>query len=179
VKAYNAGIEPLNAQVLPVLEAVTTQKLGTDKQAWVRWWTDERGYVYEPPPGPKPTFVQQAEYVYQPNFVPVPSVHSSCFGIGTPVRTLDGSRPIETLKIGDVVLTQDPKSGALSFEPVLRVFHNPPAATLTLNLGGESIVTTPIHRFWRAGKGWSMARELEPGDILRTLGGTARIVSIT
>jgi hypothetical protein len=37
----------------------------------------------------------------------------------------------------------------------------------------------PVHRFWRAGRGWAMARELQAGDIVRTLGGLAKVVSVT
>ena len=92
---------------------------------------------------------------------------------------IGGLRPIEALKAGDRVLAQDPKTGSLSFQPVLRVFHNPPAETLQVDLGSETITATPIHRFWRAGKGWAMARELKPGDAVRTLGGTAHVVSVT
>ena len=42
----------------------------------------------------------------------------------------------------------------------------------------ETIVATGIHRFWKAGKGWTMARELKPGDRLRMVGGTVQIESI-
>ena len=45
-------------------------------------------------------------------------------------------------------------------------------------LGGESVVATGIHRFWKAGQGWVMARDLKPGDVLRTLGGTVRVGSV-
>ncbi len=40
------------------------------------------------------------------------------------------------------------------------------------------IVSTGIHRFWKAGKGWTMARDLKPGDILRLVGGVASVKSI-
>ena len=39
-----------------------------------------------------------------------------------------------------------------------------PPPTLRITIGGESIVATGIHRFWKAGKGWTMARELKAGD---------------
>ena len=35
-----------------------------------------------------------------------------------------------------------------------------------------------FHRFWLAGRGWLMARDLKPGEVLRTLGGPARITSV-
>jgi hypothetical protein len=57
-------------------------------------------------------------------------------------------------------------------------YHNPPNATLRIELGNETIVATGIHRFWKAGRGWIMARELKPGDTLRTLGGLAVVKSV-
>ena len=57
-------------------------------------------------------------------------------------------------------------------------FHNPPNATLRVQLGNETIVPTGIHRFWKAGAGWIMARELKPGDVVRTLGGTATVSAV-
>ena len=68
--------------------------------------------------------------------------------------------------------------GRLSYQPVLAVFHNPPAPTLRVSLGDESIVATGIHRFWKAGHGWAMARDLKAGDTIRTLGGAARVTAV-
>ena len=34
------------------------------------------------------------------------------------------------------------------------------------------------HRFWKANAGWAMARELNPGDTLRTLGGLVRVAKV-
>ena len=36
-------------------------------------------------------------------------------------------------------------------------------------MAGESIAATGIHRFWKAGNGWTMARDLKPGDRIRAL----------
>jgi hypothetical protein len=106
------------------------------------------------------------------------TVSHSCFGAGTLVRTLDGSRPIEDLRDGDLVLSQNTTTGALGYQPIVAVYHNPPNATYRIGLGKETIVATGIHRFWKAGQGWVMARELKPGDRLRTIGGTAEVASI-
>ena len=107
-------------------------------------------------------------------------LHHACFGRGTPVQTIDGPRPIEDLRAGDDVLTQDPRTGALKYQPLIAVYHNPPNATFRVALEGadESVVATGIHRLWKAGKGWIMVRELKPGDVLRTLGGTAAVKSV-
>ena len=85
---------------------------------------------------------------------------------------------IESIRVGDQVLAQDPQSGALSFRPIVAIHHNPPDATLRIRLGEESIVATGIHRFWKSGRGWTMARDLKPGDTLRMLGGTAQVALV-
>ncbi len=104
--------------------------------------------------------------------------YTSCFGAGTPVRTVAGPRPIESLRVGDRVLTQSTATGALRYQPILAVHHNPPAATFRVRLGGEAIVSSHFHRFWVAGRGWVMARELKAGDAVRTLGGVQPVESV-
>ncbi len=78
------------------------------------------------------------------------------------------------------MLTQDTTSGALGFEPILAVLHNPPSTVLRVELdSGDSIVATEIHRFWQAGQGWRMTRDLKPGDCLRVLGGVVKVVAVS
>ncbi len=40
-------------------------------------------------------------------------------------------------------------------------------------------MATGIHRFWKIGRGWVMARDLRPGDLLRIVGGTVKVKGIT
>ncbi|WZO99152.1 polymorphic toxin-type HINT domain-containing protein [Isosphaeraceae bacterium EP7] len=102
----------------------------------------------------------------------------NCFAQGTPVRTADGPRPIETLRIGDRVLVQDQDDGQLRVQPIVQVYHNQPSPTLRIALGDESVVATPIHRFWVAGRGWVQTERLAVGDRIRTLAGLAAVKSI-
>jgi hypothetical protein len=95
------------------------------------------------------------------------------------VQTITGAQAIDTIQVGDRVLSQDPTTGAASYQPVLEVHHNPPYETLRIGFGDETVTVTPLHYLWRAGIGWTMARNLTVGDQVRTLGGTARVESIT
>ena len=71
----------MNKPVASILQRVTGQDFGGDKESWKAWWTDQQGYAYvRPTPSQKRTIVRQVVY-QQP-------VHHSCFGAGTPVRTL-------------------------------------------------------------------------------------------
>jgi hypothetical protein len=191
----NAAVRRANDRVAVLLASLSLT--GQDKDRlngrtdWERWWTDRRGYAYTPRPvASKPTVVEQVALTYTPQdigrFRYDPDIGyyttpagSSCFAAGTPVRTFTGPRPIEQIQVGDRVLAQDTKTGALGFRPVLAVAHNPPVPTLRVALeGGEAVVATPIHRFWQARRGWVMARDLKPGDAVRTLGGLARVVAM-
>jgi hypothetical protein len=176
VETTNAQITELNGRVLPVLKLITGQDLGADPETWRTWWADQLGYVYQSSvPQTKPTYTDMVA-VASPFSVAVP--HSSCFAPGTPVLTFDGPRVIESIQVGDRVLAQDTTTGQLVFQPVLTVHRNGPAPTLRIALDDTTIVATGIHRFWKAGKGWVMARDLQPGDRLRVVGGTAVVRSI-
>jgi hypothetical protein len=184
----NGQVEAVNSTVIHALYKLTGKMFGSDQAAWTRWWTSELGYSstssqwtskpvvieevsapYAPPPPPRVVVTQSR---------PVASLHN-CFGAGTQVVTRSGPRVIEELRIGDQVLAQDAASGALDFEPIVAVLHNPPAAVLRVRLdNGEWVVATDIHRFWRVGQGWTMTRELKPGDRLRALGGTLQVAAV-
>ena len=104
--------------------------------------------------------------------------HSACFAAGTLVQTIDGPRPIESIRVGDGSCrrARRPERSRFSRWSPSIATRLPPR--LRIAIGGESIVATGIHRFWKAGKGWTMARELKPGDRLRMVGGTVQIESI-
>ncbi|SIO56134.1 Pretoxin HINT domain-containing protein [Singulisphaera sp. GP187] len=161
---------------------MTGQDFGDDRESWLAWWTNAQGYAYIPPrpsAHPKPTVDQEILLPYVPRYLRITGC--SCFGSGTPVWTRQGQRAIDTIRVGDVVLTQESETGTLRFDPVLAVFHNKPAPTLQIQLddGCEPLVVTGIHRFWLAGKGWVMGRDLSPGDRIRTLGGQARVTAVS
>jgi Pretoxin HINT domain len=162
-------------RIIDVLSQIHGRYLGKDVEVWRKWSAEELGYVYEPTApfarldltlsDDKPTFFST-------------NVHLSCFAAGTPVHTLAGLRPIESVQIGDQVLTQDPRTAELSYQPVLAAVQNKPDRLVEINLGGEVIRATAIHRFWKAGQGWVPVRDLKSGDSLRALGGIAEVKSV-
>jgi hypothetical protein len=189
IEAYNAPIREMNRRARQILSEAAGTDLADDHAAWTRWLVDLFGYAIaaQKASPDETTIIEQVPLSYQPQAPPVTvqaqltgvSWHHSCFGGGTPVRTLDGLRPIESLRAGDLVLAQDLKSGELKYQAVVAAYHNPPNATYRVALDdGESIVATGIHRLWKAGQGWTMTRDLKPGDVLRTLGGVATVRSV-
>jgi hypothetical protein len=172
IEQFNATSEAINARVVPILQqaAGAPGTLGDDEDAWNRWYYEKVGYRYTP--SPKLTYRQEFPQSYPPQI-------QSCFAAGTPVRTIEGHRPIETLQVGDRVLAQDVKAGGLSFQPILAIHHNPPDRTLNVSLeGGDVLVASRFHRFWVAARGWVMARDLKAGDVVRTLGGQVSIAKV-
>jgi hypothetical protein len=173
VETTNSQIGDLNGRVLPVLRMISGQDLGAEPEKWKTWWTDQLGYVYQSNiPETKPTLTDAV------TTFTVGTSHTACFAAGTLVSTLDGPRAIESIQVGDRVLAQDTTTGSLAFQPVVAVHLNRPSPTFRIAIDGESIVATGIHRFWKAGKGWAMARDLKPGDVLRVIGGVATVKSI-
>ena len=167
LEKWNAEINQTNERALPLLRSLTNQNFGLDPEQWKKWWTEQLGYVYD------------SRYSEdKPVFTEVIAPHTACFAAGTLVQTVTGPRKIESIAVGDRVLSQQSSTGAMSFQPVLATHLNGPSETLRISLAGETIVATGIHRFWKAGTGWTMARDLKAGDRLRMLGGVATIDSI-
>ncbi|MGE3817944.1 MAG: polymorphic toxin-type HINT domain-containing protein [Isosphaeraceae bacterium] len=182
IETNNAGIRQLNDRALGVLVPVAGVNVGEKPDNWNSWWADQRGYVYEPraTPATKPIVTQNLEPTLPDPVVTRSSgrTHSACFAAGTPVRTLEGLKAIETIQVGDRVLSQDVTTGALRYTAVLVPVRNKPSATFRLKVGDDEVVATAIHRFWKAGRGWVKPRDLKPGDTLRTVGGLATVGSI-
>jgi hypothetical protein len=176
IESENAGIavvNPLISQVLKSAADAPSDLKDGDENAWHTWWFDKLGYTYEA--STPPTFEVQVNV--SPDYYPPPRVYS-CFAAGTPVRTREGRKPIETVLVGDQVLAQDVTTGSLGFHAVTVVHHNAPSKTIQVGLdNGDTLIASVYHRFWRAGSGWRMARELKPGDVLRTYSGLAKVAS--
>ncbi len=174
IESTNANIKLVNSRALPLLKVLSGKDIDAEPDKWKGWWTDQLGYVYQAAsPTSKPTYT---------DFVSAGSLsgptHSACFAAGTLVNTIDGPRSIESIQVGDRVLAQNTTTGGLSFQPVMVIHKNDPAPTLRIAVGDETIVATGIHRFWRPGKGWTMARDLKSGDPLRMIGGVINVRSI-
>jgi hypothetical protein len=179
IEAFNAEARRINGRVGTTLDDATSANLGEDRDGWLAWWSSQLGYFPRSSTNEKPTIVQDLQFAnLDPSTSRPVAFTSSCFGAGTLVRTLEGLRPIEDLAVGDRVLAQDVKSGLLDFRPILAVLHNPPSKTFGIRLGGEAITSSTFHRFWKAGHGWVMARDLKVGDPIRTLSGLATVTAI-
>jgi hypothetical protein len=94
---------------------------------------------------------------------------------GTLVWTEAGLEPIQHLRPGDRVLSQDPETGELALRFVLNVGLRPTTSMRRLKVGGDTVLATQGHPFWSVGSGWRMVKELQATDRLHTITGAAPI----
>ena len=190
VDSANERAAALNARIQEVLQIATGLASGSDVEAWWKAWqmhnelqyADERAVVET---SDEVSFVYRYAQLPPPSFVvdgspeSVESVHTACFRAGTLVWTQGGPTPIEQLVAGDLVLSQNPKTGELAYRPVLRTTMGRPTSVLRLDFRSEAIFATRGHRFWVDGRGWAMAKQLAAGELLHALKGPVELVRMT
>lgn len=103
-----------------------------------------------------------------------------CLPEGTIIKTKSGDKPIENIKVGDLVLAKDTNTDVVAYKPVEQLFKNSTNEIYILNIAGLEIETTSNHPFWINKKGWVNADELVVGDEVETENGLfKRIDSIS
>lgn len=108
-----------------------------------------------------------------------PGYRIDCLTAGTMIQTETGMRPIESIRIGDNVVSQDIETGEISLKPVVRTSHRPPSITCKIVLvSDETIQATLGHHWWVVGKGWTKTKDLETGMHIRTASGSAEIAKL-
>ncbi len=102
----------------------------------------------------------------------VANVFLPCFAAGTPLLTPTGSKLVEDIEAGDLLLAspEDDPEGPVHPRVVEEVFVRA-SPLLALRVCGREIRTTNEHPFYVQGKGWVKAWLLSPGDLLRTADG--------
>jgi hypothetical protein len=189
----NVSTQERNQRITQTLTISTEAALGLDPKDWWDWWNkynDLQANVE------KPVAMQVAlRSVTVLDGIPQPSgpggggqgsgggasggggggSHPECFIAGTLVRTALGELPIEKVRVGDLVLSQDIESGELAYKPVLKTTVTPSGPLLRIEAGNDTFECTSGHLFWVSGEGWKQARELQSGMPLHTPRGTITI----
>ncbi len=96
---------------------------------------------------------------------------NGCFVAGTLVHTKEGLKPIEQIRVGDMVLSQPDMKGELAYKPVVNTFEFEDKVVGLLEFFADSkecllgrLVVTPNHPFWVKDVGWTSAENLEAGQ---------------
>lgn len=169
------------------IRLVLSRTAGTDRQASLQdlwdWWS---GYT-EREPAP----MKLASYRYRmnlsssrfysttpPRAAQIGTGGSECFVAGTPVTTSRGDKPIESLVVGDQVLSKNVDSGELVWDIVLTTTTQPAKPLVTVKTDNDQFRYTGGHLFWVSGKGWTKAQELEDGDLLHGLTRPSVVTSV-
>lgn len=180
--------EDNNERICKLLSRVTDLDLPAKPDVWWSWWNDltETALAEE-----KPLYQQyvsreevlrDARRFYGGTVVepgggisgtPV-SLHE-CLIAGTPIWTIRGSMAVESIKVGDLVLSQEVETGALAYKPVLRTTQRPPAPLVSIELPLETITASGGHLFWTEGSAWQRARRIEAGTPLVALDGVVDV----
>ncbi|MBN2133603.1 MAG: Hint domain-containing protein [Sedimentisphaerales bacterium] len=103
----------------------------------------------------------------RPNPAPASQARAgACFVAGTLIATPDGLKPIEDIKVGDLVLAADPETGENGAYRVAQTFKRDATALIDIEVGNKRITCTPEHPFWVPICGWVEAAKLQVGDSL-------------
>ncbi len=93
--------------------------------------------------------------------------------------TSRGKKSVESLRVGDLVLSQEASQGVLSYQGVAAITDPESESVVRLRLDqGGPIVLSPIEPVWKAGVGWVRSIDLRPGDAVRVVGGRAAVVAL-
>ncbi len=111
----------------------------------------------------------------------------NCFVEGTYVHTAEGLQAIETVEVGDLILSRDEIAGETALKPVVALINGSErqiweVTVETIDAEGtarrETVGTTDEHPWRLVGGDWRETAELEPGDQLVTADGRqAAVVS--
>jgi len=90
---------------------------------------------------------------------------ASCFVAGTMVGTPNGGKAIESLVVGDIVLTYNHKSGSVQPNPVEATSVRDARDIVRVQFdNGSEFRCTPDHQVFARGRGYIAAIDLQPGQ---------------
>ena len=167
VQVANARAATFNQRIYSALQNSTGEQIEDRPDAWWKWW-HEHCELQANSQQPDVQMVHDTKVIYG----------LSSLLAGSQVWTESGPVPIERVRPGDRVLSQDPDSGELAYQMVLGTTIRPPSPTLRIQVADECIVATLGHPLWVIGTGWRMAKELKAGDQLHGVRGGMTIDQI-
>jgi hypothetical protein len=176
IARQNAQTGNLNQRICEVLSTVTHANLPQSPEQWWQWWNDYNE-VFVSGSKPLTELYQQNEVTYA-SLRPPTLLTADCLASGTPVWTESGPVAVDEIRVGDRVLSQDPKTGELAYKPVLRTTVRPAGPLFEIQAGSETIRSNGGHLFWVSGEGWVKARKLQSGCLLHRVTGATRIDSV-
>ena len=100
-----------------------------------------------------------------------------CFVAGTKVKTENGFKNIEDIKIGDKVYSYNLNNNSLELKKVLNTIKSNTIDTYKVTIGGKTVEMSPKHQIYIIDKGWVRAYNLKVGDKLLDVNGKQITIS--
>ena len=94
-----------------------------------------------------------------------------CFVAGTKVKTENGFKNIEDIKIGDKVYSYNLNNNSLELKKVLNTIKSNTIDTYKVTIGDKEVEMSPKHQIYIIDKGWVRAYNLKVGDKLLDING--------
>lgn len=102
---------------------------------------------------------------------------SWCFVAGTKVQTPDGEKNIEDIKAGDLVYAFDEETSEVVVREVTDTYHNWTNNLVDIVVDGETISSTPSHKFWLSElQKWVASEKIKEGTKLLREDGSISVV---
>ena len=184
--AANQRSSQMNSRVYEAIDKLEKEKIGSRPSDYWSWWNGRKYWKSLPRKRNSYTYQQSAYLDTRPAYAAYEQFDGtallntySCLTAPTIIWTQTGRRPISTLKVGDVVYSQDVATGKIIYAPVIRTtISSEPIEIIALSTNNETIECTKGHEFFVSGKGWTMACDLKVGDRLHGATGSQMIVAI-
>ena len=100
-----------------------------------------------------------------------------CFVAGTKVKTENGFKNIEDIKVGEIIYSYNLDNNNLELKKVLDTIKSSTIDTYKVTIGDKEVEMSPKHQIYIIDKGWVRAYNLKVGDKLLDING--KEVSIT
>ncbi len=150
LEEHNRATRLQNERITGVLAEVTGETLSVFPKSWWNWWSD---YLAQHPD------VATVGTRRQLNSALL-NQQQRGLARGTWVWTRRGKLPIESVKLGDYVLAQNPRSGELAYRVVLAVAEPQEISVSKVDFDTAELFCAPAHVVWSTGRGWQRVSKL-------------------
>ena len=94
-----------------------------------------------------------------------------CFVAGTKVKTENGYKNIEDIKIGEKVYSYNLDNNELELKEVIDTIESSTIDTYKMTVGDKFVEMSPRHQIYIIDKGWTRAYDVKSGDMMLSING--------
>ena len=96
---------------------------------------------------------------------------SYCFVAGTKVKTENGYKNIEDIKIGEKIYSYNLENNELELKKVINTIESSTIDTYKMTIGDKTVEMSPRHQIYIIDKGWTRAYDVKSGDMMLSING--------